>query len=89
MVAVVALVADKLTLRQNLTVTCLGEHSSPSPGSMADQCLYDSLSDSVANSDWVTFTSPVAFNLATLLPDPDLDPPAHDCQQIPAEDQGW
>jgi hypothetical protein len=85
----VALVADKLTLRQNLTVTCLGEHSSPSPGSMADQCLYDSLSDSVANSDWVTFTSPVAFNLATLLPDPDLDPPAHDCQQIPAEDQGW
>lgn len=41
------------------------------------------------NSDWVTFTSLVAINLATLLPDPDLNLPAHDCQQILAEDQGW
>ena len=40
------------------------------------------------NSDQVTFTSPVALNLASLLPDPDLDLPAHDCQQI-LEDQGW
>lgn len=41
------------------------------------------------NSDWVTSVSPVALNLTTLLPDPDLNPPAHDCQKIPAEDQGW
>lgn len=33
--------------------------------------------------------SPVALNPATLLPDPDLDPPPHDCQKIVAEDQGW
>ena len=41
------------------------------------------------NSDRVTFMSPVALNPAILLPDPDLDPSAHDCQQILAEDQGW
>lgn len=41
------------------------------------------------NSDRVTFTSLVALNPATLLPDHNLNPPAHDCQQILAEDQGW
>ena len=39
------------------------------------------------NSDQMTFTSPVALNLATLLPDPNLDLLAHDYQQILAEDQ--
>ena len=47
MASVAVLVAGKLTLGQNLTVTCLGEHYSAAPGSMADQCLHDSLSDSV------------------------------------------
>ena len=48
-VAVVpVLVADKLTLGQNLSVTCLGKQCSPAPGLMADQCLHDSLPDSVA-----------------------------------------
>ena len=48
MAAVLVLVADKLTLGQNLTVACLGECCLPVPGSMADQRLHDSLSDSVA-----------------------------------------
>ena len=41
------------------------------------------------NSDWVTFMSPVTINPTTLFTDPDLNQPAHDCQQILAEDQGW
>lgn len=41
------------------------------------------------NSDRVTFTSSVALNPATPTPNPDFKPPAHDCQQILAEDQGW
>ena len=41
------------------------------------------------NSDRVTLMSPVALNPATPLPDPDLDLPAHDCQWILAEEQGW
>ena len=39
------------------------------------------------DSDRITFTSPVALNLANLLPDPDFGLPTHDCQQILAEDQ--
>ncbi|XP_008565010.1 PREDICTED: LOW QUALITY PROTEIN: uncharacterized protein LOC103585736 [Galeopterus variegatus] len=41
------------------------------------------------NSDWVTFAPPASLNPATLLPDPDLDPPIHDCQQVLAEAHGW
>ena len=48
MVAVAVLGADKLTLGQNLTVTCLGEHCLPASGPVADQRLHDSLSDFVA-----------------------------------------
>ena len=33
--------------------------------------------------------SPVTINPTTLFTDPDLNQPAHDCQQILAEDQGW
>jgi hypothetical protein len=47
MAVVAVLFADKLTLGQNLTVICLGEHCLPAPGLMTDQCLHDSLSDSV------------------------------------------
>jgi hypothetical protein len=43
MAAVAVLVADKLTLGQNLTVAYLGKHCSPAPGLMADQCLHDSV----------------------------------------------
>ena len=41
------------------------------------------------NSDRITFTPPMGLNLATLLPDPDLEPPIHDCQQVLAEAHGW
>ena len=40
------------------------------------------------NSDEVAFMSSVVLNAAALLPEPDIDPPAHDCQQD-SEDQGW
>ena len=29
------------------------------------------------------------MNPSTLLPDPDLEPPVHDCHQVLAEPQGW
>lgn len=62
---------------------CLGEHSLPSPWQVANRCPHDPLPDSLAEFRLVTFTPPVTLNLATLLPDPDLDPPMHDC--LPAD----
>lgn len=35
------------------------------------------------------FAPPTGLNPATLLPDPDLEPPIHDCQQVLAEAHGW
>ena len=32
---------------------------------------------------------PSSLSPATLLPDPDLEPPVHDCQQVLAEAHGW
>ena len=32
---------------------------------------------------------PSSLSPATLLPDPDLEPPVHDCQQVLAETHGW
>lgn len=40
------------------------------------------------NSDRITFTPPMGLNPATLLPDPDLEPPIHNCQQVHAEAHG-
>jgi hypothetical protein len=40
------------------------------------------------NSDRITFTPPMGLNLATLLPDPDLEPPIDDCQQVLAKAHG-
>ena len=82
MAVVAVLFADKLTLGQNLTVICLGERCSPASGLMADQCLHDSLLDSLLNSDRVIFTSTVTLNPATMLPNPNLNLPSHGCQQI-------
>lgn len=42
------------------------------------------------NYDQIIFVPPpMSLNLATLLPDPDLEPPIHDCQQVLAEVHGW
>jgi hypothetical protein len=43
------------------------------------------------NSDRVTFASPSppSLNSDTLLPDLDIEPPVHDCQQVLAEAHGW
>ena len=93
-VVVTVLVKDvfKLTLGQNLTM-----RAPYALESIVHQPLDQWLTNThmthyqtlLLNSDQVTFTSPVALNPATLLPDPDLDLPAHDCQQIKAEDQAW
>lgn len=37
------------------------------------------------NSTKITFQVPSALNMATLLPDPDLKVPLHDCSGIPAQ----
>ena len=88
MAVVAVLFADKLTLGQNLTVICLGEHCLLAPGlMMSDQRPNDSLSDSVAKlkSGNLHITNGPQLCYQT----PKLNPPAHDCQRIPAEDQGW
>lgn len=36
----------------------------------------------------MTFSPLTSLNPATLLPDPDLEPPVHDCQQVLAEAHG-
>lgn len=41
------------------------------------------------NSDRITFSPPTGLKLATILPDPDLEPPIHHCQQVLAEAHGW
>lgn len=76
--------AGKLTLGQDLTVTAPHDLESVvrQPRTMTDQRPHDSLTDFVAK------LRSVALNVATLLPNPDLNPPAHDCQQTLAEDQG-
>ncbi|XP_036774088.2 uncharacterized protein LOC118928711 [Manis pentadactyla] len=83
---------DKLTLGQNLTVT-----SPHALESIIQQPLHRWLTNArithyqalLLNSDWVTFSLQTSLNLATLLPDPDLEPPVHDCQQVLAEAHGW
>lgn len=79
--------ADKLTLGQNLTMTAPhaleGIVCQP-----LDRCLTNAHMTHqtlLLNSDQVI----VALNPVTRLPDPDLNLPAHGCQQILAEDQGW
>ncbi|XP_057344524.1 uncharacterized protein LOC130679536 [Manis pentadactyla] len=84
--------ADKLTLGQNLTVTV--PHVLES---IIRQPLHRWLTNArithyqalLLNSDRVTFSPLTSLNPATLLPDPDLEPPVHDCQQVLAEAHGW
>ena len=85
--AVVLLVkdADKLTLGQNLVISVL--HALESVAHQPpDQWLtnthmthYQTL---LLNSDRITFAPPMGLNPATLLPDPNLEPPIHVCQQV-------
>lgn len=80
-----------LTLGQNLTVTA--PHTLES---IIRQPLLRWLTNVrithyqalLLNSDRVTFSPPTSLNPATLLPDPDLEPPVHDCQQVLAEAHG-
>lgn len=84
--------ADKLTLGQNLVISA--------PRAMENIVLqlpnlwltntrmthYQAL---LLNCDRITVALPTGLNLDTLLPDPDLEPPNHDYQQVLAEAQGW
>ena len=84
--------ADKLTLGQNLTVTA--PHVLES---IIRQPLHQWLTNArithyqalLLNSDRLTFSLLTSLNPATLLPDPDLEPLVHDCQQVLAEAHGW
>lgn len=71
--------ADKLTLVQNVTVTA--PHALESlVHQTLDQCLTNAhmphYQTPLLNSDRLTF---VAFNPTTLLPNPNVNPPAHEC----------
>lgn len=79
---IVALVAilvkdmDKFTIYRTglggICSMCSGEHGSPTTQPVAHQCSYQTL---LLNSDRIMFASSMGLNLATLLPDPDLESP--------------
>ena len=83
--------ADKLTLGQNLVISALLALESVvrQPPDIwltnAHMTHYQTL---LLNSDRITFTQPASLNPATLLPDPDLEPPIHDCKQVLAKTHG-
>jgi ribonuclease HI len=52
---------------------------------MDDKCPTDSLPRALAGCLPILFSEPVYLNPATLLPNPDLEAPLHDCQEIIAE----
>lgn len=94
MIAATALMvkdADKLSLGQELRVTT--PHAIESVlkqpldrwMSNARMVHYQGL---LLNPTRIVYTSPQALNLASLLPDPDLDAPLHDCVDILAQVHG-
>lgn len=94
-VAVVAALvkdADKLTLGQDLTVSAphaLESVIRQTPDRWLTNARMTHYQTLLLNSNRITFTPATGQNPATLLPDPDLKPPAHDCQQVLAEAHGW
>lgn len=83
---------DKLTLGQGLVISAPHALESvvrqPPDQWLTNACMthYQTL---LLNSDRITFAQPISLNPAMLLPDPDLEPPVHDCQQGSAEAHGW
>lgn len=79
--------ADQLTLGQNLTVAAphaLESIRQPSDCWLTNAriTLYHTL---LLNFDQIIFAPPVGLNPATLLPNPDLERPLHQCQEILSE----
>ena len=77
--------ADKLAMEQELHVTTPhaieGVLKQPPDRWISNARLthYQSL---LLNPTRILFKPPTTLNLATLLPNPDWDPPLHDCQEI-------
>lgn len=83
---------DELTMGQDLVVSAPHALESmvcqPPDWLLTNACMtyYQTL---LLNSERITFAPPMGLNPATLLPDPDLEPPIHDCQQVLVEVHGW
>ncbi|XP_073075464.1 uncharacterized protein [Manis javanica] len=80
--------ADKLTFGQNLRITAPhtveGILKHP-PGKWMTNARLTHYQGLLLDSPQIAFSDPVTLNPATLLPDPDLTTPIHDCRDILSE----
>jgi ribonuclease HI len=80
--------ADKLTFGQHLKVVTPhaveGVLKHP-PGRWMTNVRLTHYQGLLLDAPRILFSDPVSLNLATLLPNPDLEAPLHDCQEIIAE----
>lgn len=91
MVTAVALLlkdADKLTLGQSLVITI--PHNMERILNQPSDCWLSNAhmtycQTPLMNPTRISFQTPIALNLATLLPNPDVETPLHDCVEILAQ----